>query len=160
MKVEPSKEHQWLQQLAGEWTMTGEAVMEPGKPPEKWAGTESVRSLGGLWILADGQGDMPGGGIAISQMTLGYDPKQERFIGTFVASVMTHLWVYENGTLDAARKVLTLNTEGPDFKLEKMAKYRDVIEVLGDEERSLSSFALGEDGAWRQFMKAVYRRRR
>jgi len=25
--------------------------MEPGKPPERFTGTESVRSLGDLWVL-------------------------------------------------------------------------------------------------------------
>ena len=59
MKTEPQKEHQWLQKLVGEWTYEGEATMEPGEPPAKMTGTESVRSLGGLWILAEGQGEMP-----------------------------------------------------------------------------------------------------
>ena len=45
-------------------------------------------------------------------MTLGYDPVQKRFVGTFIGSMMTHMWIY-NGTLDAAGKVLTLDTEGP-----------------------------------------------
>ena len=46
MKTEPQKEHQWLQKLVGEWTCESEATMEPGKPPERFKGTESVRSLG------------------------------------------------------------------------------------------------------------------
>jgi len=46
MKTEPQKEHQWLQQLVGEWTYEGEASMGPDKPPEKFQGTESVRSIG------------------------------------------------------------------------------------------------------------------
>jgi hypothetical protein len=37
-----------LQKLVGEWTAEGEATTEPGKPPEKFKSTESVRSLGGL----------------------------------------------------------------------------------------------------------------
>ena len=64
MKTEPQKEHAWLQQLVGEWTFEVEATMEPGKPPEHFRGTERVRSLGGLWIVAEGEGEMPGGGTA------------------------------------------------------------------------------------------------
>ena len=64
MNTEPQKEHGWLQKLVGEWTSEAEATMEPGKPPETFRGTESVRSLGGLWVLAEGQGEMPGGGTA------------------------------------------------------------------------------------------------
>ena len=33
MKTEPQQEHQWLQQLVGEWTYEADATMEPGQPP-------------------------------------------------------------------------------------------------------------------------------
>ena len=45
-------------------------------------------------------------------MTLGYDPAKKRFVGTWVGSMMAHLWVYE-GSMDAEEKVLTLSAEGP-----------------------------------------------
>src|SRR4029450_1377099 len=114
MKPEPQKEHQWLQKLVGEWTYDGEASMEPGKPPERFKGTESVRSLGGLWVLCEGHGEMPGGEPATTLMTLGYDPEKGRYVGTWVGSMMTHLWIYDGG-LDAAGKVLTLGSRGPGF---------------------------------------------
>jgi hypothetical protein len=160
MKTEPQKEHQWLQKLVGEWTCEAEATMEPGKPAEKCKGTESVRSLGGLWVLAEGHGEMPGGEPATTLMTLGYDSQKKRFVGTFIASMMTHLWLYE-GDLDAAERVLTLETEGPSMAGDgKMAKYRDVIELKSDDHRVLTSHALGEDGKWHVFMTANYRRKR
>jgi Protein of unknown function (DUF1579) len=62
MQIEPQQEHQWLQKLVGEWTYEADATMEPGQPPSKCEGSERVWSLGGLWILAEGQGEMPGGG--------------------------------------------------------------------------------------------------
>jgi hypothetical protein len=160
MMTEPQKEHQWLQKLVGEWTYETEATMEPGKPPEKFTGTESVRSLGGLWILVEGQGEMPGGGAATTLMTLGYDPQRKRYVGTFIGSMMTHLWVYD-GALDAAERVLTLDTEGPDMAAEgKMAKYKDVIEFKSDDHRVLSSHMLGDDGKWHEVMTTHYRRKR
>jgi hypothetical protein len=36
MKMEPQKEHQWLQRFIGEWTFEGEAMMEPDQPPSKF----------------------------------------------------------------------------------------------------------------------------
>ncbi|MGH8728980.1 MAG: DUF1579 domain-containing protein, partial [Burkholderiales bacterium] len=114
MKTEPQKEHEWLQKLVGEWTYESDCSMGPGKPNEKFKGTESVRSLGGLWILAEGRGEMPGGGAATMLITLGYDPQRKRYVGTWIGSMMTYLWVYDGG-LDAAGKVLTLNAEGPDM---------------------------------------------
>lgn len=156
----PQKEHQWLQKLVGEWTSEADATMEPGKPPEKFRGTESVRSLGGLWILAEGQCEMPGGGAGTTMMTLGYDPQKKRHLGTFIGSMMTHLWVYD-GALDAAERVLTLEAEGPSMAAEgKMGKYRDVIEFKSDDHRVLTSHMLGDDGKWHEFMTASYRRKK
>jgi hypothetical protein len=158
MKIEPQKEHQWLQKLVGEWTYESEAPMEPGKPPEKCTGTESVRSLGGVWVLCEGRGEMPGGGTATTIMTLGFDQVKKRYVGTFIGSMMTNLWVYE-GELDAASKVLTLDTEGPSFTAEgKIAKYKDAIEIKSDNHRVLTSNFLDDDGKWHHFMTANYRR--
>lgn len=160
MQAEALKEHQWLQQLVGEWTYDAVALMEPGKPLEKCTGSESVRSLGGLWILAEGTGEMPGGGAATMILTLGYDPQKGRYVGTWVGSMMTHLWVYD-GTLDGSGKELTLDSEGPDISSTgKMAKFRDVIGVRDNDHRTLTSYMLQPDGTWLKVMSADYRRTR
>ena len=57
MKAEPQKEHEWLHKLIGEWTYESEAAMGPDQPVEKVTGSESVRWLGGVWIIAEGEGD-------------------------------------------------------------------------------------------------------
>jgi hypothetical protein len=158
MKVEPQKEHQWLQKLAGEWACEGEATMAEGQPPAQWKSMEVVRPLGGVWIIAEGQGEMPGGGQSSTMMTLGYDSQKKAYVGTFVGSMMTNLWVYE-GQLDASGAVLTLDTEGPGMTADgKLAKYRDVIEIKSSDQRVMTSEMLGEDGKWRLIMTANYRR--
>jgi hypothetical protein len=160
MNAEPQKEHKWLQRLVGEWTYESEMVMEPGKPPEKSGGTERVRSLGGLWIVAEGQGEMPSGGPATMLMTLGYDPQTKRFVGTWVGSMMTHLWVYD-GALDAAERVLALESDGPSMADDgKTARYRDALELKSDDHRTLISSVRGDDGKWKQFMTVNYRRKK
>jgi hypothetical protein len=156
---EPQKEHQWLQRLVGEWTFEAECSLGPDQPPMKSTGRETVRSLGGLWTIGEGSNEMPGGGTSSSIMTLGYDPQTKRFVGTFIASVMTHLWPY-HGTLDAAGKVLTLDSEGPSCAGDGMAKYQDSIEFLSDDHRTLSSQMQDADGRWQPFMKAHYRRKK
>lgn len=160
MNMEPQKEHQWLQKLVGDWTYEAEATMEPGKPPEKFAGSESVRSMGGLWVVCEGQGEMCGGGTATTLMTLGYNPQKKQYVGTWIGSMMTNLWVYD-GSLDSTEKVLTLNAEGPVLGAEgKLGKFRDVIEIKSDDHRVLTSHMLGDDGVWHQFMTANYRRKK
>ena len=154
----PQQEHEWLQQLVGEWTFENECSMGPDQPPMKATGTDSVRSLGGLWIICDGQGEMPGGGVGHTKMTIGFDPAKKRFVGTFVGSMMTNLWVYE-GTLTG--NVLTLDTEGPSFTGDgAMVKYQDIIEVINKDHRTLSSQMPGPDGKWMKFMTAHYRRKK
>ena len=159
MQAEPQKEHQWLSKLVGEWIYESECSMGPDQSQMKSGGREVVKSLGGLWTIGEGQGEMPGGGTFDSIMTLGYDPQTKRFVGTFVASMMTHLWLYSNGSLDSTGKVLTLDAEGPSFSGDgTMVQYQDIIEFVSDDHRTLSSQMLGADGQWVPFMKAHYRR--
>lgn len=160
MQVQPQKEHQWLQKLIGEWTYETEIKMGADQTPEKSTGTETVRSLGELWILAEGQGEMPGCGHATMLMTLGYDPQKQRYVGTWIGSMMTYLWQY-NGELDAGETVLTLNSDGPAMTGdEKMAKYKDVIEFKSNDHRVMTSHVLNDDGQWHHFMTAHYWRKR
>ena len=157
---EPQAEHKWLQKLAGEWTMEGECSMGPDQPTMKSTGTESVRLIGELWTMGEGRGEMPDGAPATTFMTLGYDPVTKRFVGNFVGSMMTHMWIY-NGSLDASGKVLTLDTEGPDFSGGTgMVKYQDIIEFKSDDHRVLSSQLRDKDGNWQKFMSANYYRKK
>ena len=153
--AEPQAEHRWLSRMVGEWTFEMEALMGPDQPPVKHGGRQRNRSLGGLWLIGDGEGDMPGGGTMNSVITLGFSPEKGKFVGSFVASMMTHMWPYE-GTLEG--DVLTLDSEGPAFTGEGMAKYQDVVEIVDDDHWILRSRAPGPDGQWFEFMTAHYRR--
>jgi hypothetical protein len=156
MHGEPRETHEWLQRLVGDWTFEMEAAGARGEPPMKLGGRESVRLLGGVWALCEG--DMPGDGTGDTLMTLGYDPATQRFKGTFVGSMMTHIWIYD-GELDASGNRLTLDTEGPSWEDgSRMAKYRDSIEIREPDHRVLTSEVLGSDGQWTRFMTAHYRR--
>ena len=161
MKVEPQKEHRWLQKLVGEWVMQAEAATEPGKPlATPWV--ETFRSLHGVGVVGAGRGEMPeGGGQATTIMTLGYDTRRRRYVGTWVGSMMDHLWVYD-GELDAAGRVLTLHTEGPNFADggKTMTKFKDIIEFKADDHRTLTAEMLGPDGKWSVFMTSSYRRKK
>lgn len=157
--VAPQKEHAWLKTLVGQWTTQAECMGPDGQTmKDQPRGTEVVKMLGDLWVIGEGEGSMPGGGRFSMRVTLGFDPLRNRFVGTWIGSMMTSLWVYE-GELDASEKILTLNAEGPSFTdPAKTAKYQDIIELKNDRERTLTSRCLGDDGAWVQFMTVTYRR--
>lgn len=158
-KPEPQAEHRWLQRLVGEWSVEGEASMGPDQPPQKMSGTESVRTLGGLWMLCEGTGKLPDGSEAVNLMTLGFDPAKGRFVGSFIGSMMTHFWVYD-GTLDTAKNSLALIAEGPDMTGGSgMIDYRDTITFIDDDHRTLTAAAKSADGTWQDhFMTMNYRR--
>ena len=156
---EALKEHKWLEQLLGDWTMEADCSMGPGQPTMKSTGSEHVRALGGLWIVSEGKMQMPDGEAGTTLMTLGYNPRTKRYVGTWIGSMMTHMWIYD-GEMDASEKILTLNAEGPSFTdPKKTAKFQDIYEIKSDNHRVLRSRVLGDDGKWTEFMTANYKRK-
>lgn len=157
MYPDPSDGHRWLQKLLGEWKVVHEPSEEGGEAPSgEW--TERIRQVGDLWVVAEAEGVAPDGVPAHTLMTLGYDPARRRFTGTWIGSMMTHLWIYDGG-LDETEKVLTLDCEGPDFdKPESMRRYQDVFEMESDDDRLHRALIQEEDGSWTEMMRVRYRR--
>jgi len=154
----PQKEHEWLLQLVGEWEFEGDCAMGPDQPRMRSTGTERVRSIGGFWTVGEGASEIPGTGVPTSSiMTLGFDSATGRFVGSFIASMMTKFWTYD-GFLDEGGKKLVLEAEGPNMVAGGTALYRDVIEIVGPDHRRLVAHIQGEDGGWTEFMTADYRR--
>jgi hypothetical protein len=152
----PQKEHEWLKQLEGDWDIEGEGVMEPGKPPVKSKGTESVRSLGGFWTVTEMKMECMGVPMT-GVMTVGYDAGKKKYVGTWVCSMCDWLCKYE-GWVDG--KVLTLECEGPHPTTGKTVKMRDVIEVKDKDLNTLTSLILGDDGKWTTFMTMTAKRKK
>ena len=78
---------------------------------------------------------MPGGGTGHTILPLGFDPATGRFPGTWIGSMMSHLWLYGG-----------------------IARYQDIITLESDDRRILTSRAAMPDGGWQEFMTATYRR--
>lgn len=164
MNIERSREHEWLDQLIGEWSFESESVMGPGEALIKTSGRESVRSLGGFWTVAEGEFSMVTDTETTSTdtdttiTTLGFDPARGRFAGTFIGSMMPNLWLYD-GELDADGKRLTLSAEGPGYPTgEGTSTYHDTFWFEDEGHRVMTSSALQADGTWFTFMTAHYRR--
>lgn len=157
MNPEPDKEHTWLKRFLGEWTFESECPGEPGAEPMRSTGRESVRAIGELWVQGESRGEMPGFGEVKMVISIGFDPERGRFVGTWVGSMMTHMWVYE-GWLEGD-DTLVLESTGPVWeKPGQTAKYRDITEFKGPDERSFRTVMLQDDGSWRELMSARYRR--
>ncbi|NKL35671.1 DUF1579 domain-containing protein [Rhizobium leguminosarum bv. viciae] len=150
--AEVLKEHSFLERLVGDWTVTA-PDMSGGEP---W--TETVRSLHGIWFVAEGTGRMPDGKEATSILTLGYNDAKGKYVGSWIGSMMDYMWVYE-GEVDASGNVLDLYTTGPDFNGEGLAAYREQITFVDADHRTFVSSAKQPDGSWKQFMEAHYARK-
>ncbi len=156
-QIPPQAEHLWLHKLVGEWVIEGEANMGPDKPLAKSTGTETVRAFGPFWVMCEGKSlnDM---GSWEYQIALGYDPVQKFFPGTFIGTMMPHLWTYQ-GTLEANETKLVLAAEGPSMTASGMAKYKDTIEIEDNNTRYLKSEMEMPDGTWMHFMTQKYTRK-
>ena len=153
--AKPAKEHAFLQRLVGDWTVT----MEGGDDHPGMDWTETVRSLHGLWVVGEARGEVPGMGAVSNIITLGFDPAKGRYVGTFVTTMMTHLWVYE-GAVDASGNNLVLQTEGPDMTgAAASASYEETIAFLDENHRTFTSRTRGADGRWSTLMTMHYRRK-
>ena len=154
---EPTPEHAMLEQFAGEWTSTATTVPAPGEEPLTCQGTEKARMMGGFWLLAETQGEMMGQPVG-SFLSLGYDPKSKKYVGTFVCSSMDTLWEY-TGSFDETGKKLILDTEGPSMTdPTKTAKYREVLETVDADHKTFTSAVEGPDGKWTTIVTVTYER--
>jgi len=158
MGTKPVKEHEWLQQFVGDWRIESEMWMGPGQPTARISGTETVKSVGGLWAFGERQGAMPDGKPMSTYWTLGYDVSFKEYRGCWFASMSSHLWK-QTGTLSADGKTMTLDSVGPNMVVDgETANYRDVIEIIDDNRRTLTSYGPGETGEWEQYMKSTFSR--
>ena len=158
MGTKPTPEHQWLQKLVGEWRFETEMSMGPDQPKQKSQGTETVKSLGGLWAVGEGTSTMPDGNGMNFYSTLGYDVSFKEYRGCWFASMSSHLWK-QVGELSEDGKVMTLNCVGPNMTKDgETANYRDVIEIFDENHRTLTSYGQDENGEWQLFMQAHYTR--
>ncbi|MBW9053730.1 DUF1579 domain-containing protein [Rhizobium mesosinicum] len=150
--AEVLKEHSFLERMVGQW-----AVNAPDMTGQKpWE--ETVRSLQGIWFVAEGSGEMTDGKQATTILTLGYDPSKGKYVGSWIGSMMDYMWTYE-GEVEPSGNVLSLYTRGPAFDGSGLADYREQIIFLDEDVRTFTSSTREPDGTWKQFMEARYTRK-
>ncbi len=154
--TKPLREHEWLQGLVGEWRTETEMTMPDGSKQTS-RGTESVKSLGGLWAFGEGHSTMPGGAPMTYYMGLGYDVTFKEYCGFMVMSASSHLWKY-TGRLSPDGGVMTLDCEGPNMMGEGTSRYRNTMEIIDENHWTLTSSGQDEKGDWQVFMRSMYTR--
>lgn len=155
---QPDKQHQWLKQFVGEWKSKAEAIAGPGEPAMQCEGTMSAKMLGELWLVSEITGET--GGMTVQAIqTIGYDTAKKKYVGTWVDSMINHMWQYE-GSVDDSGMKLTLEAEGPNpMAAGKISKFRDVYEFKSKDHIVATSSMQNEDGEWITFMTGEMRRK-
>lgn len=157
MFSKPQSQHEWLMSLVGDWDFTHECIMGPGQPPTQTPGKASCRALGGLWVVIESSGQSEQGSWS-SIMSLGFDEKKDCYVGTFIGSMMSNVWVYEGQREGDGGKQLVLNVEGPAFDGNGTAKYQDIVEIFDRDHWALYSQILLPDGSWSRFLNGQHHR--
>ena len=156
--TKPIKEHEWLNNLVGDWLVETEMNMGPDKPKQWAEGRETIKNFGGLWAFGEGSATMPGGAPMTYYAALGYDVTYKEYRSCWIASVSSHLWT-KSGQLSADGKTLTLEGLGPDMMGDaESVAYRDVFELVDDNHFNMTHYGQ-TNGQWEVFMKAHYTRK-
>lgn len=99
------------------------------------------------------------GGPFKGVVTLGYDPASGRCTGTWIDSMNNYLWTYE-GSLDKAKNLLTLETEGPcPGAPGKHSKFRESLEIKGPNRKVFTSYMQSDNGEWIKMVEIEAKRR-
>ena len=148
----PLKEHVVLKRFAGEWTSKSSSVAMGNQPAVEFKGAMKSSMLGEYWIISNVEGDAGEGNLFNAIQTIGYNDKTKKYVGTWVDSMMNHMWHYE-GEYDAKDEKLLLVAEGPDFMGSgEMKKFRDSYQFKSPDVIVVASEMMGDDGKWMTFM--------
>lgn len=153
----PGKEHDWLKQLEGEWDCAAEFYHGP--EPMKMKATESARmSLNGFWLTTTFKGEFFGAPFE-GRVVLGYSPYKKKYVGTWVDSMIPHLFASE-GELDAAGKVLSMSVDAVHPETGQPVKERWVTEIAGPDKHTFTFYGPGPDGKEKKNGEIVYTRKK
>lgn len=155
----PGKEHELLKQFVGEWTAECKFWMDPSQPAMEMKGTETCTlGPGGFWITSVFKGEAFGKPFE-GRATTGYSPFKKKFVGTWIDSMVPHLFTTE-GTIDEAGKVITFTADALDPAAGTPVKERWVIEIKGADSHVMTMYTPGPDGKEKKSGEIVYTRKK
>ena len=152
---EPTAEHTMLLENVGTWNVDCTYFMGPGEPMRVQA-KETVEALGGFWTVSLFESEFMGMPFA-GRATSGYDPKAGKWVGTWIDTMMPHMFVME-GDLDPETRVLTMHCQGPAPMTGEMIPYRSTAECLEDGTRRFEMFMTLPDAGEVKMFSYVYTR--
>jgi len=153
-----SDQHKLLHKDVGTWDAVLKIFPQEGADPIESKGTEKNELLpGGMWLISQFKGEvfgMPFTGVG----TVGYDPVEKKYVGTWVDSISPHLTVLK-GEYDAAKKTMTSIAEGRDFQTGEVTKSKHITRFIDENTRTFEIHAKEGGEKERKVMEIQYKRR-
>lgn len=133
----PSPEHEVLKKDVGTWKAKMTMWEGEGEPAMEAEGVETNRMMGDFWIVSTFKMDF-GGMPFEGHGTNGYDPKTEKFVGSWVDSTSPYA-MHMTGTYDEKTSTFTFKSEGlgPDGQ---PTKGKSVIVYKDDDHRTFTMY--------------------
>jgi hypothetical protein len=151
-------EHDILQKDVGTWDAVTKIWPTPNAEPLESRGKETNELLGGLWVVSRFEGDF-GGMPFTGSGTMGYDPIEKKYVGTWVDSVTPFLTVMK-GDYDPATKTLTMSGDMRDAASGKLSTAKQIARFVDDDTRVFEMHVPGEDGELFKMMEVEYKRKK
>jgi hypothetical protein len=153
-----SDEQKLLQKDVGTWDAAVKLWPVPNaKPIESKAVEKNELLPGGLWLVSRFDGDF--GGMKFAGIgTVGYDPVEKKYVGTWIDNMTPHLTVIK-ADYDPATKTMTGIGQGRDAATGKESTTKNVTRYLDDNTRVFEMFASDPDGKEFKLMEITYKRR-
>lgn len=153
----PSEAHKRMANLAGSWSTTTKAWMDPEKPPMQSTGScEQTMLLGGRFLHMECTGDMMGQsftGIGLN----GYDNHTKKYMSTWMDSMGTAIY-YMEGTASPDGKTITQRGHYDD-PIEGPMMLRSVTKIVNNDTEIFEMYGTPKGGKERKMMEITYIRK-
>ena len=153
----PTAEHARLEDAVGRWNVQCTYYLGDGQPPMQATGVDTIERVGPYWTLSHLRSDLMGAPF-VGRAAVGFDPRQKKWVTTWIDSMSPFLYVLEGG-FDAGGTVLSLccrttGAQGQPILL------RTREEHVARDHRVLDMFQKDDSGQERHVLRYVYRRAR
>lgn len=139
----PTAHHARLQRDVGRWNVACTYYMDPSQPPMECTAVEEIEAVGGFWTLSRFTADFMGMPF-VGRCTLGWDARKEKFVGSWIDSMSSTMFVME-GDFSADGRTLEMRCEGPHMATGDIVPMR-MVTSYGDDGTHTFDMFVGNPG--------------
>ena len=151
----PGPMHEFLKQFVGSWKCVTKSWMGPGEPTVSEGTEADALILGGRFLQSKFSGNfagMPFEGMGL----LGYNNQKKQFESVWIDDMGTPV-SWSSGAIDAAGKVITMNSTFQDPITGKEVPYKMVTTVVDANQHTFAMIGSKDGNDWTQ-MEIAYTR--